>query len=533
MFKEKKSTLSAKILIYNIVLVGFISLICLAISINFTFNLSDTMLIDNLKNTAYIISKSYEVINTLEQEDVNTRLNDFLDDIVDNDKNVDIITIADMTRTRYYHIDKTKIGAHVVGDDDYRVLEGEHYSSVATGTQGHQTRYFYPVYNETGDTQIGFVVVGTLTSNMHDLRMGMFQSYAQSIFILISVWFSCSIVLSTRIKTSLLGYEPDKITQIFLQREDIMNSLNEGLIAIDLKGKIIFFNNAARELFDVKDENLNDKDVQKIFPQLKMSDVINSGEPICNLSTIHGETIIIYDKIPIRDKKKLIGAVAILRNRTEVTKLAEQLTGVNHIIHALRANTHEFMNKLHVILGLLQLGEHEDAQKYILGIVKEQENIINSVVKNIENKTIAALILAKISRAKELGVSFNLHDSSCLPAHNKFLPTSSIVTIIGNLIENSFDAINEDSDREKPKEVAMFIYLDDQGIVISVDDTGVGMTESQVNKFKESGYSTKGADRGVGMSLVQSILDNNEGTIDIYSELGVGTSITIAVSKPR
>ena len=68
---------------------------------------------------------------------------------------------------------------------------------------------------------------------------------------------------------------------------------------------------------------------------------------------------VISDRLPLLNEGKVEGAIAIFRNRTEVTKLAQDLTGVQHIVEALRANTHEFTNKLHVILGLLQLGETE------------------------------------------------------------------------------------------------------------------------------------------------------------------------------
>ena len=79
---------------------------------------------------------------------------------------------------------------------------------------------------------------------------------------------------------------------------------------------------------------------------------------------------ILADRMPIVKNGRTVGAVAIFRNRTEMVRLAENLTGVNHVVEALRANTHEFMNKLHVILGLLQLEEYKEAERYVLELPK-------------------------------------------------------------------------------------------------------------------------------------------------------------------
>lgn len=118
------------------------------------------------------------------------------------------------------------------------------------------------------------------------------------------------------------------------------------------------------------------------------------------------------------------GAIAIFRNRTEVTRLAQDLTGVQHIVEALRAYTHEFTNKLHVILGLLQLGEKQAGRGIRSRLTKTRAHSISYISERIQEPSVAALLIGKSYRAAELGIRFALDrpascagtDSTCRPA---------------------------------------------------------------------------------------------------------------------
>ena len=130
----------------------------------------------------------------------------------------------------------------------------------------------------------------------------------------------------------------------------------------------------------------------------------------------------------IIENNKVIGAVTILRNKTEVTRLAEELTGVNQIIDSLRSNTHEFMNKLHVILGLIQIGKTENAKSYIMNIREEQSEIVSLIIKKIKDPTIAALIIGKISRAKEMGIKLNLNPNSYFNMNDNLISKNNFIS---------------------------------------------------------------------------------------------------------
>ncbi len=196
----------------------------------------------------------------------------------------------------------------------------------------------------------------------------------------------------------------------------------------------------------------------------------------------------------------------------------------------MRASTHEFLNKMHVVSGLLQMGEYDEAVSYIGGVTSEIEENHGTIVKNIENPTISALLLGKMSSARELDIQFSLRKDSRLPRHSAFLSTNDLVTIVGNLIENAFDAVRY---LDGMRAVEIFIGETEEGLSIIVDDTGVGMTEQQIASAGKKGYTTKGKGHGTGLRLIRSIVQKHEGYFEIESEPGVGSSFTISIDKIR
>lgn len=208
--------------------------------------------------------------------------------------------------------------------------------------------------------------------------------------------------------------------------------------------------------------------------------------------------------------------------------MAEQLTGTNHVIDAMRANTHEYMNKLHVISGLLQIGDIEEAKKYISNVSTEIEANYQTVIRQIQNKTIAALLLGKQNRARELNIDFILRKDSSLELHSPYLSTRELVTIIGNLIENAFEACKGEF-----RQVELYIGAADSGLTITIDDTGCGMSKQQIEKIYEGQYTTKGEGHGFGLRLIQETVSQHHGYLEIESEPGLGTSFTLYFDKRR
>jgi len=139
----------------------------------------------------------------------------------------------------------------------------------------------------------------------------------------------------------------------------------------------------------------------------------------------------------------------MFKDRTEVKKLAEELTGVKAFVQALRVQTHEHKNKLHTIAGLLQLGHHEQALSYLTQVKEEHDEITNFLNERIKNENISGLLLSKISYAKEQGIRLEIDRESHLTVFPKNLDHHDFVILFGNLIENAFDALKDTQLDEK------------------------------------------------------------------------------------
>jgi sensor histidine kinase regulating citrate/malate metabolism len=176
---------------------------------------------------------------------------------------------------------------------------------------------------------------------------------------------------------------------------------------------------------------------------------------------------------------------------------------------------------------------YDEALKYITDISEVQGMITNTIIGRIQNRMLAALIMGKISRSREYNIEFNLAPSSYVPIHSKFLSSYSLVTIVGNLVENAIDAINAFSDEETPREITLSIVEKEDSLLITLDDTGIGMSDDTVSRILHENYSTKGIHRGTGMTLIKQIIQDSGGHITVESEQGNGTSISIIIEKKR
>ena len=260
-----------------------------------------------------------------------------------------------------------------------------------------------------------------------------------------------------------------------------------------------------------------------------LSRTIKNGNKELNISLSKAD--IILDRVPIMEDDRTVGVIAILHNRAEYTKLMEELSGTQYLVDSMRANNHDFTNKLHVILGLIQMEMYDDASSYIQNITMVQRENISRVMNAVSEPAVAALLIGKIARASELNVNFVLREGCCYSATDMNLPSEMLITVIGNLLDNAFDAMNESADYKKHKELMFGIYSKPGAVLITIDDTGSGIKSENMDFIFDNGYSTKGEGRGTGLYQVKSMVENFDGKITVESQEGVGTSFSVSFTK--
>ena len=392
-------------------------------------------------------------------------------------------------------------------------------------------RCAYAVVRDENGQAAGIVMAGLYLRSYHRTVLRVLLSYLLITLFALGIGSLLSMRFSERVKRELLGYEPDAFRQLFLQRMDILDALDEGLMAIDEHSTITYMNRAAADILKIKVKDALGQPLKTVYPRSTMARVLQTEKSEYNISLESIKHVsVISDRMPLWRDGKIEGVIAIFRNRTEVTRLAQDLTGVQHIVGALRAYTHEFTNKLHVILGLLQLGEYKQAEDYVLRLTQTRAHSIGYISERIREPSVAALLIGKAYRAAELGIRFVLDPASELHGDGQYLPASSLITILGNLTENAFDALR-DAPENAQKEVTVSIREGEHGMLISVDDSGAGIAADRLDRIFERGFSTKGEGRGTGLSLVKETVDAFHGTIRVESEPGIGSSFIITVAE--
>ncbi|MCQ2578603.1 MAG: ATP-binding protein [Treponema sp.] len=215
--------------------------------------------------------------------------------------------------------------------------------------------------------------------------------------------------------------------------------------------------------------------------------------------------------------------------KKEFLSFTEDFEGTRFLVDSMRANNHDFTNKLHVILGLIQIGQYEKAQNYIQNISIIQRETVSYVMHNIQNSSLAALLIGKIARASECNVKFDFRENSRYSEEDINIPSEALVTITGNLIDNALDSMNNSSNENKLLSVGVFTKPGE--LLITVQDTGCGIAEGFKTKIFDNGFSTKGEGRGVGLYHTSQLIKSMGGEIFVESQVGKGACFTVKLKR--
>ncbi len=483
---------------------------------------------EKAKTIAHIVANDSIVIDGLTGKADITAIQTYTNRILKN-TGVQFIVVMDMNGIRKSHPNPQKIGHHFIGGDEGPALKGKEHVSLAEGTLGISMRVFVPVFSETGE-QLGAVAVGISADNVKERVKESRHIIYIGVGVGILVGIIGAILLARHIKKSLFGLEPHRIAKILEERNTMLQSVKEGIIAVDKEANVTLINNEAKRLFKKSglEEDFIGKDVELYMPNSRIKEVLQTGEVQLNEEqNIYGITIV-TNRVPLYVKGEIVGAIATFRDKTEIRKLAEELTGIRLYAEALRAQSHEFMNKMHVVLGLTHMKQYEELQKYISGMVSEHQYEIGGVMERIKSPVFAGFLLGKLSYAREKNIKLIISEDSYMPEIDDESIIHELITIVGNLIDNALEAV---TNCEK-KQVELEIQYGDT-LIITVQDTGKGIQEEEIGALFTKGYSTKGDNRGYGLYLVKESIQRINGEIHMHSLVGKGTTITIEIPKGR
>lgn len=423
------------------------------------------------------------------------------------------IIVMDMEGIQYSYPYPGGIGKKYKNRGERKVLnEGASYVSADRNVLISAIRAFTPIYYK--DEQVGAVLVGLLTDQVNQENRENRRRLEFILAISVIVGIAGAAYLSYNIKESIYGLEPKEIAILLGQRNLILQSMDRGIIAVDLNGKIILYNQIAQQTFNLHDDaggkpikDYNPNFANEMIKALKEDfNEYNKEIRISPVKTLLTSCCLMRDR-----KKGVIGIVASFEDLTEAKIIAEELTGYRSMVNALRAQNHEFMNKLHTISGLVQLEEYDRALDYIDEISADRALISGTIINKIKNPYVAAILLAKYNKLKEAKISLIIDEESRLGNPLSSIRADELCSIIGNLIDNSEDALMGQDDGK----IEVYICDDQNELHIIIRDNGPGIPDALMDKIYQRGVTTKSGSRGLGLFIIKEIIEYYGGSIQL------------------
>ncbi|AMM34084.1 Sensor protein CitS [Sinomonas atrocyanea] len=429
----------------------------------------------------------------------------------------DYVVVTDREGIRFSHPTPSLIGQRL--EEPVAVLDGQSHLGTNHGSLGDSANAKAPILDAGGHVvgQVSVGILETAVSTEFTQDAGTVAAYSALILLLGGAG---SFLLARTIKRATFGLEPAAIASLLQDREALLHGIREGMVGLDDDGRVTVINNEARRLLHLGDTALG-QPVSELIPPGRLRDILTGDAPGEDQSVITEDALLVANRRPVSVGGRSVGAVVTLRDRTEVEALVRDLRSLEGLMDALRAQEHEYANRLHTVGGLLDLGEPEQARTFISGISDSSRSLGEGLRARIEPPELAALIHAKITIAAEQDVRLAVSEDSHL--REPGLGTQDLLTIVGNLLDNAVDAV---SGLPGPREVTLTLD-DSSGVFVSVTDNGPGVPAEAVDDVVRDGYTTKPGRagkpdlrRGIGLALVTRIVRRAGGTMDVFAGPG-------------
>lgn len=488
--------------------------------------------------SAAFLAQSPSVISMLESGYPDPRVNAELDIFASSMPDVSTIVIYNTGGLRFYHTDRHQTGETYLDGDEDGVLSGSApYITTGYDTYGAQRRAYHAIRNAQDDI-IGFIMLSVPQAviSAGDRNILLVHFLVLCSMLLVSSLLTGVIV--GHIRNALQGHDPDELMQLYTGQDTVINALSEGLVATDRQGHVLYANRIAQALVS-GGEGLRGQYIGDVFPSTEFSAVMETGKPAGHRTMDIGDHTVLINEIPLlpapgalgRLRTEPSGILMILQDRTETLRLSDELSGAKSMMDTLRAFNHEFLNKLHIILGYLQIGDTQKAMEFITNATLVSSQSIRKTANSIRVSRLCALVIGKMMHAAELGISLQVTPDSMVLEQDMLISQDDCCTIVGNLLENAIDELR-DADTEV-REILLGLYFRHDTNIITCEDTGRGIAPEILSRIFVRGVTTKGNGHGTGMATVHETTENNHGTIEIETEPGEGTCFTVTFSLER
>src|SRR6476661_2323757 len=446
---------------------------------------------------ARTVASSPEVVAGVRSADRDGRLQAYAEDVRRHTQ-TDFVVVMSPTGTRYTPPDTSLIGRQFIGHIE-QAQRGGTVVEDYTGTLGPSRRAVVPVRAGPGGdgAVVGLVAVGIRKAAVSRRLEGQLVALLAAGLAAAVLTGLATALVARRVRRQTHGLGERQLREMVEYYDAVLHAVTEGLLLIDLEGRLRLANDEAVRLLGLGDGAVG-RPVAELGLSGPLTAALTDETPRGDELHVTDARVLVLNTAPARWDGRALGHVATLRDRTDLEHLTGELDSARGLTEALRSQAHESANRLHTIVSLIELGHPDRALEFATEELELSQLLTDRVVAGIEEPALSALLLGKAAEAGERGIDLRIDEGAVWPVDA--LPARDVVTIVGNLIDNAFDAVTA---HPGERQVRVDTRRDGSDLVLTVADTGPGLPPGAVARAFERGVSSKDQGRegrrGIGL----------------------------------
>ncbi|MGW8376947.1 ATP-binding protein [Streptomyces sp. ODS28] len=417
------------------------------------------------------------------------------------------VVVTDDHGVRLAHPDPGELGRKV-STDPSRALSGHEELAYHRAHLGNEVVAKVPVYAPGPATRVvGEANVGVAASDVREQALRVLLGGLGWAAAALLLGIGASALLARRWKRLTLGLEPEELAGLVQEQEAVLHGIADGVLALDAAGRVTVANDEARRLLDTEAAPGTHVAALGLTPRVLAELEHPSGHPV---TAVAGDRVLVLSARTVRRAGHDLGTLLTVRDRTDVEALTRRLDAVEALSDSLRAQRHEFANRLHVLSGLAHGGRTEELTGYLDTLLESGPlGAAPEGVEAVRDPYLRAFLTARSAQAAERGVSLRIGGATWVDA--EVTAPADVTTVLGNLVANAVEAAAEGSRRTPGGPAVEAELITDGGtLLITVADTGDGVPARLADEVFREGVSTKDhatapGGRGIGLALARQI----------------------------
>ncbi len=433
---------------------------------------------------------------------------------------IDFLVVMSPDGTRYTHPDPAQVGGRFQGTID-GARAGRTTVEDYTGTLGRSVRVVTPVEDPDGEV-VALVSAGVQLDAISDRVHESVVQLALLALGALGLGSATAWLIARHVRRQTYGLGHLGLARLQSYHDALLHSVRAGLVLVSRDRTVVLCNDEARRLLDLPDVRPGDP-VGDLALDPALGELLGSGRECEGELHVAGTRTLVVTQVPARTADVELGWVTTLRDRTDLVRMTGELDSLRGFSDSLRARSHEADNRLHTVVALVELGEHEQAVAFATAALGHAQELVDTVTGAVTEPPVAALLLGKAATGEERGVELRLEPGSALPATG--LDPLDLVVVLGNLLDNAVDAAGEGA---APRWVRVRSAVADRELVLEVADSGAGMSPQVARQAFVRGWTTKQPvpdddrpqGRGLGLALVAATVRRLGGSVVVDREVG-------------